>query len=522
MTCVPNCRSWTSLAALAGFAALAADGCAQPEASGPTSGPGFGAMSGSGGEAGVGGAGSGGKSSGGGSGGESGENAGGAAGNDTPECSTGASPMEEHCLVSDDYAVFVAPNGDDEDNGGMDTPVATFGRALTLAKRRNKIVLACTGTYDERIQITSAARIYGGFACDDGWTHAPDARSRLEPSERGYVLEIRDVPQRVVIEDVEFVAMDADEAGESSVAGFIVGFGDVLLRGVRLEAGVGVSGLNGTLEPVDFLTDEELAGNDAVGAYGGAEKRCMCVPKHPELASVGGRGGNAMPGGEAGGMGANGGKGGAIGTCDLAAQAGHAGRFAPPPPPTPSTHGTLTPSGWATFDAEDVPMVPFAPATGGGGGASTDTAGAGGGGCGGCSGAHGRGGKGGGSSLALVVIESAITLEGSDLVARDAGDGGDGSDGQLGQPGGVGGRATATACPGGTGGQGASGWGAGGGSGGMSVGLLWTGAIEPVLRDTDVATGSAGDAGTAGIPSAWSNDGLAGVSITTFRWNQAP
>ncbi len=92
----------------------------------------------------------------------------GAGGGETP-CDTTKSPSEESCLVSNEQAIFVAPTGKDSADGSQAGPVKTIAKALQLAGD-TKIVIACDGTADEKLELTGSAKLYGGFACPSSRT----------------------------------------------------------------------------------------------------------------------------------------------------------------------------------------------------------------------------------------------------------------------------------------------------------------------------------------------------------------
>jgi hypothetical protein len=439
----------------------------------------------------------------------------GGTGGGEPPCDTSVGPAEDACIVSDAHAVFVAPDGDDDALGTKAAPVATFERAFELVENDARVVIACSGTYDEEVRVARGVRVYGAFDCQDEWAYTPASPSRVEPTGPGVALEVRDVDAPVVVEDMEFVAADATEPGASSMAGFVVNSAGATFRRVLFEAGKGAHGADAPPPMFVWPTAEELAGNDAQGTAGGARKQCSCpyaqdpdIP-FPTLETAGGKGGDAQPGGQAGSDGEDyrptmpgshvpgpGGPGGAVGTCDPALQAGGSRsgvNFAAVG--FEDGFGTLTASGWRP--ASSGHAAPGEPGKGGGGGASTSTAGGGGGGCGGCGGKGALGGQGGGASLGLVIVDTPVTLESSSVVAHDAGNGGNGAVGQLGQDGGAGGRAAPSACAGGPGGHGGQGGPGAGAVGGCSFGVLWTGA-EPEITLTPITTGQAGMFGDGG------------------------
>jgi hypothetical protein len=111
----------------------------------------------------------------------------------------------------------------------------------------------------------------------------------------------------------------------------------------------------------------------------------------------------------------------------------------------------------------------------------------------------------------LLVLDSEVVIEASDLIADNGGDGGDGAEGQPPQQNasmtapaaGAGGTQAIGGCQGGAGGAGAAGGSGGGGAGGLSAGIVWSGETEPdVDRATFVLTGTPGNGGLGGMPEA--------------------
>jgi hypothetical protein len=438
------------------------------------------------------------------------------------DCDTSASPSDEPCLVSDAHAVFVSPEGDDGDDGTMESPVATFARALELNATGTKILIACSGEYDEQVVIGDAVRVYGSFDCDDEWTYAPTEPSIVAPSTAGLSLHVDGVDGEVAIEDVEFVAQDGEAAGGSSIAAFVSESTGVTLRRVRLEAGNGVAGANATNPGFasEFPTILALQGINGDITSGGDKEACECPGG---ATSTGGKGGEPGTPGQNGDSGLPdhpdpGGAGGlASSTCGGGGTgAGVDGALGPTADDAPgaSVLGTLDANGFVP--AVGVDGDHGAPGQGGGGGAGKAAGGGGSGGCGGCGGMGGPGGQGGGASIALVVFESAVTIEASELVANDGANGGDGAEGEAGQDeaggGGTGGGIGATqGCSGGAGGFGGNGAPGGGGAGGVSAGIVWKGEGEPTLdEETAIQVGDPGNAGEGGTPG--ENDGIDGAA----------
>jgi hypothetical protein len=270
--------------------------------------------------------------------------------------------------------------------------------------------------------------------------------------------------------------------------------------------------------PFEYPIQSALNGNNATDVMlpgtdlGGGVKTCNC-PAGDQ--SVGGGGGDEGPGGQDGTDGSPAHGAGQGGTSTSSCVDG-VGKNGNPPPANnndgigASMLGTLTSGGWEP-KAGGAAMTGV-PGQGGGGGASGNTGvgAGGGGGCGGCGGAAGPAGGGGGASIALLVLDSSVTVDQGALVATAAGLGGSGAAGQQGQMiFGFGGVQTTGGCSGGNGAIGASGGAAGGGAGGVSAGVVHKGGA-PTLTESPVMKGPAGNKGIGGTPGM--NDGIDGTS----------
>ena len=441
----------------------------------------------------------------------------GAGGGEIP-CDTTKSPSEESCLVSDEYAIFVAPTGKDGADGSQAGPVKTIAKALQLAAD-TKLVIACDATFDERLTLTVGVRLYGGFACPGSatpWEYEPGEKAKVAPTNRGLVLNIASGDAAVVIEDFEFDAQAGVDAGESSVAAFVNGSTNVALTRVKLTSGKGVDGVNGALAQWTFPDPLTLKGNSANGDSGGASNTGMCtVGERPRGGAGGNGGGGAVTTAGSGTPDLGMGKGGIAGSCSTSGTGQDGANASPQPAAGGATKlGTITATGWNGIAGAD--GTNGTPGQGGGGGAGAPAGGGGGGGgSGGCGGAGATGGKAGGSSIPLLVLNSTVVLSAGELIAGDAGSGGSGKLGQDGQPGGSGGVQVPDGCPGGKGGQGGQGGASGGAAGGISVGIVYQGAMPVTDSKTTFVTGVAGAKGSGGIPG--TNDGIAGVKKDVFQ-----
>ncbi len=226
---------WLCLPACSGSSSCADNNaCGTGGSSGSAGSGGSGASAGSGGSGAS--AGTGGSDGGAGTGGASGS------GGDGGGCDTSKSPSAESCLVDDQYAVFVDGTASASGDGSKASPFKTIGEALAGAA--GKIILVCDTTYAEQVKLGAGAKIFGGFKCTD-WSYDGGQRAVVAPTSEGYALEIDSVTDPVVIEDVEFDAADASTPGASSVAGFVHGSTEVVLRRDKLVGGKGATGSAG-------------------------------------------------------------------------------------------------------------------------------------------------------------------------------------------------------------------------------------------------------------------------------------
>ncbi|MFO0567358.1 MAG: hypothetical protein U0263_16995 [Polyangiaceae bacterium] len=416
--------------------------------------------------------------------------------------------------MSDEHAIFVNGLAAATGTGTKASPYKTIGEAVASAS--GKLIVVCDTTYDEQVKVTGGVKLYGGFSCTD-WTYETGKRAVVKRTSKGAALEVSGVSASVVIEDMEFSSADGSAAGESSVAALVTSSSDVKLHRVKLAAGKGVTGTNGTLSAYTYPTQVSLNGNNATGLAGGAVKACTCPAGDQTIGGAAGSGPTPQDGNPglpalAGGQGGdktkpcNSGGGGSNGSPAVAASDATGA----------STSGTLTSGAWTPTGGATAPNG--SPGQGGGGGASSASGGGGGGGCGGCGGAGGPGGGGGGASIALIAVDSTVSVDaGSELVTSDAGDGGSGAAGQGGQTEiGFFGNGTTPGCSGGNGGPGASGGAGGGGAGGVSIAVMWKGAAAPsVDASAKVTLGKKGNKGTGG--KAGSNDGIDGLSQQTLE-----
>ncbi len=433
-------------------------------------------------------------------------------------------------------AIFVAPSGNDDDAGTIQAPVKTLNRAVALATVSKKDVYACIGTYAESVNLNpDAVHLYGGYDCTAGWTRTTQKTDVAAPE--GSALVIRGVAGDVVIDRFSFRSSDAVTPGDSSIAGFIVDSPQVKLSHVDFKAGAGADGKPGApatsnpAPPPKGVDGQSLAPILCSCAYAtpGCPANAMGGMSYASVCEVGGSGGTATKAGSVGGHNVQGGAGALVGGAPGGAP-GHDGNpganaedgATEPGQPSLSGIGTFSKDGYAATNVGGKGSRGKPGQAGGGGGGGTmgwcggDVCsyifvggGGGQGGHGGCGGEGGNGGGGGGASIALLVIDSGVTLSWSTLASSDGGRGGVPSNGGPGQPGGepgVGGQGTncgsaarteGNAGAGGHGGRGGVGGPGGAGGGGPSIGLLSSGS-SPVLSNVSFQTGVGGK-GASGL-----------------------
>jgi hypothetical protein len=473
-----------------------------------------------------------------------------------PQCEAGSDPAIEPCVVNDAYGVFVSPLGNDRADGTKAAPFRTITHALGVALAHGGRVYACgsQGVYAESLAIgapLNGVSLYGGFDCTT-WVHSSALRAVVRPTATGAALAVTGVTS-LLVQEVEFDALDAVAAGDSSVAVFVASSSGVTFNRVRAVAGSGVNGVPGSAGGAGAMSG--LAGgqaNAACSPLSVVAPRVMSCGNEQSTGGTGGFGaGISGATGSPGGMGAstpavaplrgNGGIGdgqqdGVAWDCSSVdtglGQPGGAGVDGAPG--AGATIGiALSSTGWTGTSATGGLSGHIGQGGGGGGGAmapalcpatdaapGTTGASGGSGGSGGCGGVGGGGGTSGGWSIAVLAYSSQVSLLSSELVIGTGGRGGNGGGGQQGGVGGTGGpgatgvSGSVPSCAGGNGGRGGSGGPGGGGAGGSAVGILST-----ATGSTIVTTGTSfqpGVAGAAGLDgngvAATPGAGAAGVS----------
>lgn len=420
--------------------------------------------------------------------------------------------MNAPACVVDELGIFVDGDGGDDARAGTRlAPLKTINAALGKLAGRPRIYICGDGRYEERVRLDDrvSPSLHGGFACAD-WKYV-GSRPALAPASAGYVLQIVGTRNEVTVSDIALTAIDGPIAGASSVGVFASSSPTLTLRRVVITTGAGVAGNAGT-STAEYTTIAPTGKSGAQGGLSVANPRCpasigggragaiissglpLVTPGHP-TAQFNGAGGfvgdlNCGPG--------NPGSYGAGGT-------GGAGA---------SMVGALDENGW--HEADGTQGVDGASGQGGGPGGApshidpgSSTPIPGGGGAGGCGGRGGAFGRGGGSSIAVLALNTPVSLDRARLIASAGGAGGTGAQGQRGELASLQSAFGAeTGCSGGLGGIGGGGGGGGGGAGGISVGVLYRGAA-PVIDGALAENADSAPSITIGMPGAGGAGGAA-------------
>lgn len=459
-----------------------------------------------------------------------------------PTCDETSTPDVEGCLVGNRYAVFVAAGATGGD-GSKELPFGTIADGIAGARTKGvSRVIVCNAEYPEKVTLTpdqAGVSLFGGFTCPsdaNGWSYTADARPLVNPTTTT-ALQIDGVTEPLTIQDVDFKAADATEAGASSIAAMVTA-SDVVLRRVAVTAGKGANGAPGNSGAPGTPGTAPATGTPAADEITGKPAQCNGAQNEApggvaisgsSCGSSGGAGGDGLKStavAQDGTMGTpsyspadpvvsdgKGGKGATAGGSP--GEIGHNGSRGKNGTPGEQTIplGTFSTNGYAPAAGKDG-TDGSAGQGGGGGGASVGSAvctgaGGGAGGQGGCGGTHGKGGGGGGASIALWSWDSTVVLDTVTLTSTDGGAGGNGGnsgEGGAGAEGGKGGgdnTGIARGGAGGVGGRGGFGGSGSGGTGGPSFGIVFHG---PAVTQQNTSSPTVGNGGVKG----------AGGSVTGF------
>ncbi len=224
-------------------------------------------------------------------------------------CDPSQPPSTEPCVIADGYGIFVATGGSASAAGTEAAPVDSITTALTLAQSASKhLIFVCGGGYNGAVSIASTlsvdVKIYGGMSCptaaggDGGaaWTYT-GAATMVSSGSNQPALKVTGTTHAITIEDVGFVAGDAVNAGDSSIAGWLANASGVTFKRAAFTAGNGVS------QPVAGMAPENhyagtLGGGTPSGTTGSPPNPCACPDgATSSLCAGGGTGGIGPLGG---------------------------------------------------------------------------------------------------------------------------------------------------------------------------------------------------------------------------------
>jgi hypothetical protein len=433
--------------------------------------------------------------------------------------------------------IFVANTGSDSADGTSERPLARIQPAIDLAKKVGKRVYVCAGTYLEALVVADSISIVGGLDCSAPTWKTSTSFSRVEAPESP-AIRASNIASPTRLEGLDITAPGATAPSGSSIGLIADKASALVVARSKITAGNAMKGDNG-VEGIQLANAATTTG----AAIPGAVDCATPSPGLPYCSSFGtppsgGQGGTNTCVGAPGFVTQAGGTGGTGGlydvksvnvmgqTSQLFVAVPNAEAKAAPPGRT-GADGVDSPDGLAAASTGAFSAAGYTPAdgnngtngTGGSGGSGGDGLypgaapfisaaplnarfrgwGGGGGGAGGCPGLAGTAGKGGGASVAAVLIDSATTFDGVQLVAGNGGDAGHGSLGSAPLAGGArnnpeipGQNPTLAPCLGDPGGRGGfAGVSTNGGSG-PSAGIAHVGAAPKIIGDTKMTPGQGG------------------------------
>lgn len=440
-----------------------------------------------------------------------------------PDSEPAPAPLEGTPVVDElveSFGVFVSTTGKAGGDGTRMSPFATIAEGIEAAKQNGKRVYVCEGTYREAITIADGISMVGGLDCSSPKWTLGNARSRIE-SPTIPAVTASSIAKTTRFERFEAIAPDATSDSPTSIALAAKDAASLTIAKSRIVAGNGASGAEG-VEPSPTV----VTGNPDGSAGMNKREYCWWTGDKTCFETYGF---NREPGGagaliKCNGVEANrGGEGGSGGVWEVTIPPGQTVAIPTPKSGLTATagvapsagsvagtsgasggRGVLTREGFITGDGTKGTKGASGVGGAGGTGAAPGTADfqgqpywygthGSGGGAGGCGGVAGTPGKGGGASIAAFVVDGAVKIVASELVAKRGGNGGRGTFGSAPTAGGKGGPMidNTVGTNGSPGGAGSPAGASGSGAGGSSIVLVFFGA-EPKLDATTLAVGEPG------------------------------
>jgi hypothetical protein len=452
---------------------------------------------------------------------------------DDPKATSVGGPADPSELT-DQFGVFVSPNGQPHTDGNHVRPAASIQDGIDLAKRVGKRVYVCAGTFHEQITLADSVSIIGGLDCTNNeWSVGkPGARTRIE-APKSPAITATNISSPTRLEGLDVIAPDATAPSGSSIALIADHATALTIATSKLTAGNAAKGDDGKdgIQLADAPTANGTQGWDQTSCTSGG---CYHDGLRQELFARPPRGkeGVNVCVGAAGFVGQSGGFGGSGGLyqVNLSGPITTIGyyrglsvyEFEYGDHTRSSAPGNDGADGTSAATSIAISAGGFTPANGtagkdgtpGSGGSGGDGYGSNtsdphvgdvwtgwtgaGGGAGGCPGLSGGEGKGGGASIAAVLVESPLSFDAVELVANRGGAGGLGTFGSAPTIGGAPGINTTSGLiptrsgqPGGRGGAAGI---SGNGANGPSLGIAYAGTKPNVSADTKLTVGTAGAA----------------------------
>lgn len=435
--------------------------------------------------------------------------------------------------LTNELGVFVAPRGADDAEGTRQHPLARIQAGIDLAKKVGKRVYVCTGTYREALVVADSISVIGGLDCSGSEWRTGAPRTQIE-APTSPAVQATDIVTATRLEGLEIVAPNATEPSASSIGLLVNRANELVVASSKITAGNAMNGSDGT-EGAQLVTSTTATGGGSTNAGSCQDVgRCSYDQGWISLAVTAQGGTNACDGvpahvAESGGGGGVGGLWEVYQNVDFyfrlyrehtfySASPGEKNRTSAPgegaaDASNGASIGAFAPTGYVAADgAAGADGAPGKGGSGGDGRSPYPTIdpnkmyaqgvwrgyGGAGGGAGGCPGLAGTPGTGGGASIAALLIDSATTFDGTELVSARGGDAGRGTFGSSPTPGGAAGYRLEfvgndflIAKPGGRGG--AAGVSGNGGSG-PSIGIAHVGAGPTIVGATRVTAGEGGAA----------------------------
>jgi hypothetical protein len=435
--------------------------------------------------------------------------------------------------LTNELGVFVATTGVGTADGTREHPLASIQEGIKLGTHLGKRVYVCTGTYREALVVAESISIIGGLDCTKNEWRAGAGRTRIEAPSSPAV-RAKDIVSPTRLEGLDIVAPDATAASGSSIGLLAERASALVIARSKIAAGNAMDGADG-VDGTQLQSSPSATGANAVwAAKCVAGSTCTTILKTGVvLKSTGAAGGTNVCDGNPAHVAEAGGNGGSGGLWEPYNDVAHfifrpyaenQSNVAEPGASRTGAAGADGSDGTSaarigTFSNEG--YVPAngtvgkdgAPGFGGSGGAGRQPDpdidptsalvgandvwrgfGGAGGGAGGCPGLAGTAGAGGGASIAALLIESALTFDGSELVSARGGSGGKGSFGSGATAGGrPGNNPYFSMLSGSSGGRGGLAGVSGNGGSGPSIAIAHRGPA-PTVRNGSKATPGPGGA----------------------------